>query len=231
MSDLCPTLVSLLALGFGRRPPKYDSDIVGYRFRFLDLEASHGVNQYFRHVVFLSGVLTTGLAIGHVESQIPDDLDDPRTAAAWVAMALGSRVRDLDPLPHWLKQGMRDKRLVNLHHGSPAPPGPKQVASCTIDRDRARILRRRLTEAIAELPTTSDLSFAFDGRVFAVVVGNQRHEALATGEAWPQDYHVETQPGVVPLPARFTDHRVPVVVYDNFLVFGSLRLSLSKPSP
>ena len=73
------------------RPPKYHSEIVGYRFRFLDLEASHGVNQYFRHVVFLNGVLNTGRTIGLVNSQVPDDLADERIAAAWVAMAIGAR--------------------------------------------------------------------------------------------------------------------------------------------
>lgn len=229
MSDLCPTLVSLLALGFERRPPKYHSDIVGYRFRFLDLQASHGVNQYFRAVVFLNGVVNTGRSIVQVESQIPHDLENPRMAAAWVAMALRSHLRDLGPLPRWLDQGKGDKHLVNLHYGSPAPPEHKEVASCMIDRDHARILRRRLRETIAEQPAAIDLSFAFDGRVLAVAVGDHRHEALAIGEAWSQDYRVELPPGVVPLPARFTDHWVPLVVYDSFLACGSLRLSLAIP--
>ena len=230
MSDLCRTLVPLLALGFDRRPPKYHSDIMGYRFRFLDLEAWHGVNQYYRRVVFLNGVSNTGHTIGQVESQIPDDLGDTRTAAAWVAMALRSHIRDLGPLPRWLEQGVSDQRLVNLHHGSTARHYPKQVASCRIDRDHARTLRRRLRETIAELPAANDLSFAFDGRVLGVAVGNHRLESLATGEAWPQDYRVTLPPGVVPLPARFTDRRVTVVVYDSFLACGSLRFSLSEPS-
>ena len=229
MSALCPTLRCLLALGFDRRPPKYHSDIVGYRFRFLDLEASHGVNQYFRHVVFLNGVLNTRRTIGLVDSQIPDDLADERTAAAWVAMAIGSCHRDLAPLPPWLEQGIRDKHLVNLSHGSSAPPAPSPVASCTIDRDHARMLRRRLQETMDDQHDEIDLSFSFDGRVLTVTVGNRVHEVLASGEAWQREYRVILSAGAAPMPARFTVHPVPVVVYEGFLLIASLRLTLCEP--
>ena len=33
------------------------------------------------------------------------------------------------------------------------------------------------------------------------------------------------------MPARFTGRQVPVVVYDSFLVCGSLHLTLSELSP
>ena len=231
MSDLCPTLCSLLALGFERRPKEYVSDIVGYRFRFLDLKAFHAVNRYFREVVFLNRVLNTGRTIGQVDCQIPDDLDDPRTTAAWVAMALGPYHRELAPIPPWLEQGARDKHLVNLRRRSSAPPAPSPVASCTIDRDHARILRRRLRETIDNHDDGTDLSVTFDGRILTVTVGDRVHATLASGEAWPQKYHVTLSAGTMPTPARFTGHQVPVVVYDSFLVFGSLQLTLSEPSP
>lgn len=67
MSDLCPTLRSLLALGFERRPPEYASHIVAYRFTCLDLKAFHAINRYFCKVVFLSGVLHTRASMSRVK--------------------------------------------------------------------------------------------------------------------------------------------------------------------
>lgn len=228
---MCPTLRSLLALGFERRPPEYASVIVAYRFKFLDLKAFHAINRYYREVVFLSGVFNSGDCIGELQSQIPDDLDDERTAAAWVAMALRSYHKDLSPIPLWLKQGMRDHHLVNLHPESSAPPEPEHVASCIIDRDYARILRSRLRETIDDRDDGTDLTLTFDGRILTLTIGGHVHEALASGEPWPHEYHVTLPAKVMPMPARFAGHEVRVVVYDRFLVFGSRRLTLSEPSP
>lgn len=231
MSDLCPTLRCLLELGFELRPPEYGTDIVGYRFKFLDLKAFQGVNRYFRDVVFLTGVLNTGRTIGEIDSEIPQDLCDKRTVAAWVAMGLGSDRRDLSPYPRWLELGAQDAQLINLNHGSPSPPELKTVARCTIDLDHARTLRQRLRETVAAGGgDPMDASFTFDGRVFGVTVATRSHEALASGEPWPRDYRVVLSPGTIPMPARFTGHRVAVVVYETFLRVGSLPLPLSEPS-
>lgn len=229
MSELCPTLSSLLALGFDQRPPSYHIDVVGYRFRFLDLEAAHGVNQYFRHVVFLTGVLNMGRTIGLVDNQIPDDLEDYRTVAAWVAMALDPHLDDLAPLPGWLEQGVHDRHLVLSHEWYPTYP--ERVAGCTIDIDHARVLRRHLRETIAEHEGHHmDVSFGFDGRVLGIAAGTKVHEALASGEPWPREYGVTLPPGTIPMPARFTGYQVAVAVYDTFLRVGSLQLLLSEPS-
>ena len=125
---------------------------------------------------------------------------------------------------------MCDSHLVHLCHGSSAPPGPKPVAGCTIDRDHARVLRSRLRETIGDRDDEADLSLAFDGRILTVTVGCRVHASLASGEPWPREYRVTLPAGVVPLPTRFTGHIVRVVVYDSFLVFGSGRLNLSEPS-
>lgn len=226
MSDLCPTLRCLLALGFERRPSELFHAVVGYRFQHLDLEAAHGVNKHFRDVILLSGVLNTGRTIGLVDSEIPDDLDDERVVAAWVAMAVPSEIRDFGPVPDWLSQGVRDHHLVNLQHASSAPPQPKPVAICMIDREHARILRRGVQKSMNEQREGINVSVAFDGRVFDVTVGSHGHEALASGDAWPQRYRLAPPPGTLPVPARFANDQVPVVVYENFLAFGSRRVPI-----
>ena len=48
MSGPCPTLDSLLALGFEHRQTIAGLDGVGYRFIHLDLDAVHVMNLYAR---------------------------------------------------------------------------------------------------------------------------------------------------------------------------------------
>lgn len=134
-------------------------------------------------------------------------------------------------MPIWLEQGTRDSHLVDLHHGTLAPPTPKQVASCVIDRDHARVLRSRLRRTIDDLDDGADLSFAFDGRVLTITVGCHIHEALASGEPWPREYRMKLAAGMMPMPARFAGYEVRVVVYERFLMFGSRALNLREPSP
>ena len=95
MSGPCPTLDSLISLGFERREPQHGAETVGYRFVHLDLVACHVMNLYAREVVLLSGVVETRRTLSIVESQIPNDLGSPSEAAAWVSYALKSDKREL----------------------------------------------------------------------------------------------------------------------------------------
>ena len=90
MSGPCPTLDSLIALGFERRTTQAGLEGVGYKFVHLDLDAVHVMNMYARYVVLLSGVINTARTVALVESQIPGDLGSALEAAAWVSYALKS---------------------------------------------------------------------------------------------------------------------------------------------
>lgn len=105
MSELCPTLSNLLLLGFERRASEFGMETVGYRFQFLDLTASEGLNKYFREVVFLGGVLNTVRSTALIDSELPVDLDTPEAAAAWASYALQSHRGELEPLPDWMLYG------------------------------------------------------------------------------------------------------------------------------
>ncbi len=80
-------------------------ETVGYRFQFLDLTASEGLNKYFREVVFLGGVLNTVRSKALIDSELPVDLDTPEAAAAWASYALQSHRGELEPLPDWMLYG------------------------------------------------------------------------------------------------------------------------------
>ena len=119
MSGPCPTLDSLIALGFEHRESKYGAETVGYRFVHGDLEAVHVMNLSARYVVLLSGVLNTGRRLSTIESQIPNDLESALETAAWVSYALESHRSELEPLPDWYVKGERHWDLV--------PPGTRST--------------------------------------------------------------------------------------------------------
>ena len=108
MSNLSPTLASLLALGFERRPDVYGMAAVAYRFPQLDLTATDSVNQYSKGIVSLGGVLNTGRTLAQVGGEIPPDLSSPEAAAEWVRRALRGYLSELEPLPEWLAIGEGD---------------------------------------------------------------------------------------------------------------------------
>ena len=88
MNGSCPTLDSLIVLGFEPRQTSAGLDGVCYRFVHLHLDAVHVMNMYVRNGVMLGGVLYAGRTLATVESQIPDDLGTTSEAAAWVSYAL-----------------------------------------------------------------------------------------------------------------------------------------------
>ena len=227
MSDPCPTIDSLIALGFERRKTRSGLEGAGYRFVHLDLEALHAMNMYGRDVVLLSGVVETRRTVGLVESQIPDEIGSALEAAAWVSYALKSYRSELEPLPDWFVEGERHWDLV--------PPARLELAArerqlaydasqkCFVDRDYARPLRRNLLEEISWLNGETELTCSFDGRVLRIVLCDRVHEVVARGDSWPSSYKVIVCPETT-LPRRFTSSTVTVSVFEGYVCVDGLRL-------
>ena len=226
----CPTLDSLIALGF--EPRKTGDQVeevkaVCYRFACLDLDARHVMNLYARQVVLLSSVLNTGRTLATIESQIPDDLGNAFEAAAWVSYALKSHRNKLDPLPDWFLEGEAHWDLV--------PPARQMIEArerqrvymssprCHIDRDYARPLRRNLLEELSGLAGETEMTVSFDGRVLSIVLNERIHEVLASGDSWPSSYKAIVGPGAK-MPTRFESRRVEVSVFEGYVCFDRLRL-------
>ena len=231
MSDEYPTLDALVALGFERREPKFGTEAVGYRFHYLDLKASASTSRYFQPDVLLSGVLNTGRTLCQIEHHLPASLGTPQEAAAWVSYVLKSDRSDLEPLPAWFLEGERHWDLVPAareeqenrkrleayraaYHASP---------KCFIDREYARLLRRKLQAALSEITGEAEMTFNFDGRVLSIALGSAVHEVVASGESWPSSYQV-TVSSKTRLPPRFTSSTVEVNVFEDYLRLARLRL-------
>ena len=121
MSGSCPTLDSLIALGFerwrrqrrsqgyrevsadalfaihGLREPALGADAVVYGFAACDLFCSHTMTRYMRMAIRVHGVIYTGITLSEIDTEIPDHLEEPSEAAAWVSYALRSHRSDLEP--------------------------------------------------------------------------------------------------------------------------------------
>ena len=216
MSELCPTLSNLLLLGFERRASEFGMETVGYRFQFLDLTASEGLNKYFREVVFLGGVLNTVRSKALIDSELPVDLDTPEAAAAWASYALQSHRGELEPLPDWMLYGELNRdQLPWVRKQREFEARPR----CYINRDYARVFRRALQRSIAELEDEAVVRIDFDGCVLTARLNGSTHGVDAEGEAWPHPFEIavssETQ-----LPSRFMAPRVEVSYYDGVVHFG-----------
>ena len=227
MSGPCPTIDSLIALGFEPRETQSGLDQFCYRFPNLDLVAGHVMNRYARYVVLLTGVIETARTLAIIETQIPPDLGSASEAAAWVSYALKSHRSQLEPLPGWFVQGERHWDLV-LPAQMEREAREKQQAyeacpKCYIDRDYARPLRHNLLEEFSWLAGATEMTFKFDGRVLSMDLGGRVHEVIASGDSWPSSYQVIVSPETT-LPARFTSPTVVVSVFEGCVSLGGLRV-------
>ena len=251
MSDSCPTIDSLVALGFerwqgqrqprgygdgaadallaihGLREPAPGADAVVYGFAAFDLFCSHTMNRFMRMTVRVHGVIYTGRTLSEIDSEIPVNLEDPLEAAAWVSYVLRPHREELNPLPHWFVEGERHSHLVaRTLEGSAAWERRRAYEAspkCYISRDYARPLRRNLQEEISWLEGEAEMTISFDGRVLSIDFGGRVHEIVASGEGWPSSFRVLVSPEAK-LPARFTSSRVEISVFEGYVRLDGLRL-------
>ena len=231
LSGTCPTIESLLALGFECRTTQAGLQGVRYRFAHLNLDAVRVMNQYARYVVMLSGVVITEHTVGLVESQIPDDLGSALEAAAWVSYALGSHSSELGALPDWYGKGLGHWSLIPfVRERREAQAAYRDAPKCGIDREYARPLRSNLLRELSELSEETEMTFSFDGRVLSIAFLGSVHEVVASGDSWPSAYRATVSADSV-LPTRFMSSTVEVCVFEGHVRFDRLPLGPYEAVP
>ena len=234
MSYSCPTLNSLIELGFEHREPVVISDTVGYRFAQLDLAASHIINVHPQYEVILGGTIDTGRTFAVVDHQIPHNLEEPLEAAAWISYKLKENRSQLGPLPDWFLEGERHWDLVPMVRDARVAEERDRAyvasPSCRIYRDYARPLRRNLLEHFAPLHGETKMTATFDGRVLSFGLEERKHEVVAYGDTWPSSFRVTVSPESR-LPSRFESAVVDVSVYEVSLSFDGVQLGPCEPVP
>lgn len=217
MKSTCPTLCSLLDLGFELTPDNMGMPCISYKFSNINLEARHVVNRFFQKTVMLTGILKTPNSMTLVQTEIPDDLETPIAAAAWLSYSLSSHEHDLGPLPNWMIEGKNCWDLIpfvremNEYRDRPR---------CEIERDYARVLREKLRNELLKSSENFPVLFMFDGRVLRIQTPQNTLDVIATGNEWPDAYAV-MMGSQTKLPSRFMSPQVELSFYKDRFTFGS----------
>ena len=177
--------------------------------------------------MFLEAPSILGEHFAVVDHQIPDDLEEPLEAAAWISYALRSNRRELGPLPDWFLEGERHWDLVPMVRDVREAEARNRAywasPSCEIYRDYARPLRRNLLDHLGSLPGETEMTASFDGRVLSLGLEEHYHEVVGYGDPWPSSYRVIVSPESK-LPTRFESYTVDVRVYEGSLSFDRVSL-------
>ena len=246
MSNPCPTLDSLVSLGFEHRKPQYGEgdrflyqtflmklpdveEALYYRFSHIDVAAYIGLNHFNVPQVILKGSAYDGRTLSVIDSAIPLTLRDASEAAAWVSFVLSGDRALLEPLPDWFIEGERhwDNFVWPIVVGREQwerQQAYKACPKCYIDRDYAVPLRNKLRTAIADLDLIeTEMTVSFDGHVLSIALDGYLHEVAALGDNWPSSYRVVVSPKTR-LPARFTSSTVEVSVFEGYVRLEGHRL-------
>ena len=185
MQDLCPTIDSLIALGFKvwdgqRRPQPKTGDaavdamvashglaqpspeladlttVVVHSFDGFDLFAMRIMNRHFVNVVQVFGVLATQSEIREIDSEIPHDLEEPLAAAAWVSYILRTFNEHTEPLPDWLAEGENHWDLIPFLRSQQAYQERLRAYEATPKCLVAREDARRLRKALLHHLSNAD---------------------------------------------------------------------------
>ena len=248
MSGPCPTLDSLIELGFkrwqgqrrsrsvgegvadalfamhGLREPASGTDAVVYPFADFDLFCSHTMNRYMGMAVRVHGVIYTGRTLSEIDSEIPDHLESPLQAAAWVSYVLESYKGELGPLPDWFVKGEENWDVIPFVRDQREYEARPR---CLITREDARPIRRSLVEGLARLDGETEMTVRFDGHALNIVLCDHFYGAIAFGDSWPYSYQVTVSPSTR-LPARFRSSLVEVSAYGGYVRLDGYKLGPCK---
>ena len=250
LSGLCSTLNSLIALGFepwkgesrrryetgdvnllfamhGLREPALEAKAVVYAFADFDLFATHTMNRHMAMVVRVHGVRVTRDTLSEIDSEIPDGLENPLEAAAWVSYVLKSYRDELEPLPDWFILGDRHADLVpfvrDLRAAKERERAYEASPKCVIAREDARILRRILQEVLSDLDRETEMRVSFNEYGLMIDLGRRYFDARAWGDSWSSSYRVVVSPETK-LPARFMSSWVDVSVFEGHVCLDRIPL-------
>ena len=204
MSAPSPTLKSLMEAGFTVTEPEFGMPCVRYDLPYLPLTCLDGVNKYFRQTVLVSGIYNDGRTLADINSEIPPDLDTPEAAAAWLVYALRSYSFNSNFPAYWYTLGQANQHLVPQVAEREAY---KIRPRCIIDRDFARILRKRVADLISCTSTSDELQITFDGTLLRFTTAQNEVHVPGEGKMWTGHIVLPSAIGFE-FPKRFSNHMI-----------------------
>ena len=198
--------------------------VVVHSFHRFDLFAMRTMNRHFVSVVQVFGVLATQSEISEIDSEIPDNLEDPLAAAAWVSYILRTHKEHTEPLPDWIAEGENHWDVIpfvrSFHAYQERLRAYEATSKCLVAREDARRLRKALLHYLSREDEEPGVTVLFDNGVIVFNFGRwgDFFETRAIGDSWPTSYRVMVTPESE-LPQRFHDSWVEVTRFEGNLCF------------
>ncbi len=198
--------------------------VVVHSFDSFDLFAMRTMNRHFVNVVQVFGVLATQSEIAEIDSEIPDNLEDPLAAAAWVSYILRMHKEHTDPLPDWLAEGENHWDVIpfvrSFHAYQERLRAYEAIPKCLVAREDARRLRKALLHYLSNPEEEPSVTVWFDNGVLAFNIGRRGDgfDTRAIGDSWPSSFRVVVAPESE-LPQRFNNSWVEVTLFEGNLCF------------
>ncbi|MBI5771341.1 MAG: hypothetical protein HZA93_26440 [Verrucomicrobia bacterium] len=221
-----------LLKGLGFQPDEsVFSDIrpgLSFDFGNFKLSASAVLSRRFEEVVLFTGVLATARSLAEVQFEMPRQIESREKCAAWVAWNLDQAAGGgFDPANEvaWLKIGRANLGLLPWYfdrHAYETRP------SCSMEREWARPLFKKLKLILAELPDDALVRFSFDGEVLKIRANQIVLAAPASGAPWQNSY-VATRATFPMLPRRLTRDPVTFSIWNGHLEMANWRFGTVVP--
>jgi len=182
----------------------------------LTLAASAVVGRHFNEVVLFTGALMTSRRMAEIEFEMPRQVESGEQCAAWLAWNLDKyHVADSGQrtTPEWLSLGRNHQHLLPWVAEAAAYSARPQ---CSMDRDLARVVLKKLRAALAAVPPDTEVCFSFDGDVLKIRFGQELIAASASGERWKHHYRIEAGK-LAKVPARLMQPFVTISCWQTSL--------------
>ena len=230
------TIDRLLELGFERSTTRPDE--VRYRLEHVRLEGIPAQDRFFRDIVYLTGDARSKRSMASIALDLPPRLGTKLEAAAWITYVLRDYKDAFVPLPDWFTEGEQAWDLIPHVRRDREEEKQRQAwlkarreaPQCSIDREEARLLRKRIRRSLCELDGASDLTAAFDGRVLSIRVGADVHQVVASGDQWASAYRTRAS-AETKLPDRFNEPWVSVMVFEGDLLMNEISIGRCEATP
>lgn len=227
MREAVYTFELLIDLGFERAVGGSAKHSVQYQTRHQDLTALQAANRFGMDIVLLSGVVKRERAVTLVHQEIPAWMGSREEAAAWVSYALWECRYLFEPLPDWFSAGVESWDYIpwvrERREDERQLEAWRRCPRCRVDREEARILRRRMRSSLSELDGESDMTVEFDGRVLSIQLCTDVHRVVASGTEWSSRYRADVSPRTE-LPSRFREPSVTLSIWEGHLLMDGIRL-------
>jgi len=182
---------ALKEIGFQPDPSAWSDIQPGLSFEFGNLTLLAGaVTTGWRltPVILFTGVMQTRNSIAEVQFEMPRTVDSQEMCAAWIAWNLDQICAGQyhpEKGSHWLAIGRTNKLLLPWVFDTEAyDKRPK----CSVEREWARMMIKRLRTTAANAADDEPVSFEFDGTLLKIRCGDCLIPGAAIGNAWPSRY-------------------------------------------